>query len=49
MINKYHEILGWYGVVGVLADAYFQKNYQPVVLNIFWAGIAVFGILQIVC
>ena len=77
MIKKFHEVLGWYGVmaifgayflltinvfssenlvyqslnltgsIGILLDAYFQKNYQPVVLNIFWAIIAIWGIIQI--
>ncbi|MBI4691914.1 MAG: hypothetical protein HY773_00490 [Candidatus Terrybacteria bacterium] len=78
MKNKITEILGWYGVVaivaayimvtfsfikptdllylilngtgavGIVADAFNDKNYQPVVLNLIWAVVAIVAIIKLI-
>ncbi|MFA5130040.1 MAG: hypothetical protein WC477_03935 [Patescibacteria group bacterium] len=36
--------LNAFGSLGVVVDAFNQKNWQPVVLNAFWFLIALYGI-----
>ena len=36
------------GSVAILIEAYSKKDYQPVVLNLVWAGIAVLGLLRLI-
>ncbi|MBI2473357.1 hypothetical protein HYV70_02280 [Candidatus Uhrbacteria bacterium] len=43
----YHG-LNFFGGIGIIADALADKDYQPVVLNLIWMGIAVYAIIQIV-
>ena len=40
-------LLNLTGGIGIIADACYQKNYQPVILNIVWASIALLQILKI--
>ncbi len=44
--NPWYSILNLTGAIGILIDAYRQKNYQPVVLNIVWALIAVISLFK---
>lgn len=38
-------LLNLSGALGIGVDAWFQKNYQPVLLNVVWAVVAVFGLV----
>lgn len=40
---QYH-LLNLTGAIAIGFDAWKQKNFQPVVLNIVWAGVALVGI-----
>jgi hypothetical protein len=42
----YHG-LNLFGGVGIIVDALAVKNYQPVVLNIIWALIALYAISKL--
>jgi len=42
---QYHALNG-IGAVGIILDAFAQKNWQPVVLNAVWLGLAAFGIVS---
>lgn len=46
--NLLYQILNLTGAIGIMIDAYTDKNYQPVVLNIIWGGIALFAILNLI-
>ncbi len=39
-------LLNVLGSIGIIIDASRQKDYQPLVLNILWAVIAVFAIIK---
>lgn len=41
------QLLNLSGAVGIIIDAWKDKNYQPVLLNIVWAVIAVIAILNL--
>lgn len=41
-----YQLLNLTGALGVLTDAYTQRNYQPVVVNAFWAAIAVISLIR---
>lgn len=43
-----YQILNITGALGIAYDALKDKDYQPVVLNIIWALIALFSIIKIV-
>lgn len=45
--NILYSILNLTGALGIIIDAYKQKNYQPVVLNIIWALIAVISLVKL--
>lgn len=45
--NILYSILNLTGALGVMFKAWKQKDYQPVVLNIVWALIALISILQL--
>lgn len=42
---QYH-LLNGIGAVGIILDASAQKNWQPVVLNIFWLALAFIGVIS---
>jgi hypothetical protein len=42
-----YQLLNITGAVGIILDAWNQKNWQPVVLNIFWLLIALYAILKL--
>jgi hypothetical protein len=42
-----YQVLNATGALGVVLDAWNQKNWQPVVLNIFWLLIALYAILKL--
>ena len=42
---RYHG-LNLLGGVGIIVDAFADKNYQPVVLNLIWVAIAVYAIVR---
>ena len=41
-----YQLLNITGGLGILIDAYQQKNYQPVVLNLIWIIIAIVAIMR---
>ena len=44
--NYWYVILNLTGALGIVIDAWRQKNYQPVILNLVWAFIALFALLR---
>lgn len=46
--NLWYLILNLTGAIGIAVDAWKQKNYQPVVLNLVWAAVAVIALLRMV-
>jgi len=42
----WYQILNLTGAVGLGLEALFRKDYQPTILNLIWALIAVFAILR---
>jgi len=44
---RYHG-LNLLGGIGIIVDALADKNYQPAVLNLIWATIAVYAIVRVV-
>lgn len=43
----WYHFLNITGGLGILVDAYMQRNYQPVVLNVVWVAIGLISIVQI--
>jgi hypothetical protein len=43
----YHA-LNLIGGAGIMIDAFADKNYQPVVLNIAWISIAIWGVVRLI-
>ncbi len=41
-------VLNLTGAIGVLIEALWRGDYQPVVLNVFWAVIALVGVIRLV-
>lgn len=41
-----YQLLNFTGAFGILYEAWVKKDYEPVVLNIIWAVIALIGILR---
>ena len=41
-------LLNLTGSLGIMWDAWNQKNYQPVVLNVVWGLIALIGLIQLI-
>lgn len=42
-----YHVLNLTGGAGIMVDAYVDKNYQPVALNLIWVVIALFAIGKI--
>ncbi len=42
-----YHILNLVGGAGIIIDALADKNYQPAVLNLIWAAIAVYAIVKV--
>lgn len=45
--NIFYSLLNLTGALGIIFDAWKQKNYQPAVLNIIWAFIAVITLIKL--
>ncbi len=45
--NIWYQILNGTGALGIVTDAFYKKDYQPGVLNIIWAFVAVVAIAKI--
>lgn len=43
-----YQFLNLSGAIGIIIEAAYKKDKPPVVLNIVWAIIALFGIFQII-
>ncbi len=43
----WYHVINLTGGVGILIDAYADKNYQPVVLNVIWIAVAIYAITRI--
>lgn len=51
VLNQDHltyHVINLVGGIGIMIDAFADKNYQPAALNIIWIAIAVFAITRIV-
>ncbi len=46
--NIYYQLLNLSGALGIVYDSFKDKDYQPVVLNIIWAVIALIAIVNII-
>lgn len=46
--NLIYQLLNITGAVGIIVEASSRKDLQPVVLNIVWMLVALYGLLQIV-
>jgi hypothetical protein len=44
--NMWYQVLNGTGAICVAVDAYYDKNYQPAVLNIVWTLIALVALLK---
>ena len=44
----FYQLLNLTGAISIVLDAYKDKNYQPVVLNIVWAIIAIIALISII-
>jgi hypothetical protein len=42
-----YQLLNITGALGIVLDAWNQKDWQPMVLNIFWFLIALYAILKL--
>lgn len=45
--SLYYSILNLTGALGIIVDAWKQKNYQPVVLNIVWGLVALIALIRV--
>jgi hypothetical protein len=45
--NVWYQALNLTGAIGIVIDALNQKNYQPAVLNVIWAGVALIALVNI--
>lgn len=43
----FYQILNLIGALGVLVHSFSKKDYQPAILNVVWALIAVFALLNL--
>jgi hypothetical protein len=46
--NIWYQILNCTGALGVVVVSFYNKTYQPGILNIVWAIIAIIAIIRIV-
>lgn len=49
-IEKYPAAYQWmnlWGAIGIVINTYFKQAWAPMVLDIIWAGIALYALLQI--
>jgi len=46
--NIWYQILNGTGALGIVAVSFHKKTYQPGILNLIWAVIAVVVILRII-
>ncbi|MFA6445628.1 MAG: hypothetical protein WCW14_00035 [Candidatus Paceibacterota bacterium] len=42
-----YQILNLTGALGIVVDALDDKDYQPAVLNVIWAGIAIIALFRV--
>lgn len=45
--NPIYSFLNLTGALGIMLDAWKQKNYQPVILNIVWASVALITLIKL--
>jgi hypothetical protein len=45
--NLMYQLLNITGAVGVIVEASSRKDFQPVVLNIVWMLVALYGLLRL--
>jgi hypothetical protein len=41
-----YGFLNFFGAVGVIISSYAKKDFQPVILNVFWLLIALIGVIR---
>ena len=46
--NIWYQLLNLTGALGIAAVSYAKRAYQPMVLNVMWAGIAVVALVRII-
>ncbi len=44
--NVWYQILNGTGAVGIVVVSYYKRAYQPAVLNLVWAGIALVALIR---
>jgi hypothetical protein len=44
--DVWYQALNFTGALGIVVDAWSQKNYQPAVLNVIWALVALLGLIS---
>ncbi len=42
-----YSVLNIIGSIGILVDAYNQRNYQPAVLNLLWAAVGILALARL--
>lgn len=42
-----YQLLNLFGALGIVLSSYMKNNMQPVILNVFWALIALIAILNL--
>lgn len=42
----WYPVLNGTGALGLVIDAYYQKDYQPLALNVVWVLIALFSLIK---
>jgi hypothetical protein len=46
--SLFYQLLNLTGAIGILIVALYKRTAQTVILNIFWAGIAIFAIIGLI-
>lgn len=44
--HPHYQILNLTGAIGIIIDAWAAKNWQPAVLNLIWALVAIVGLIN---
>ena len=42
--NIWYHLLNLTGAIGIVTVSFYKKTWQPGVLNLFWAGIAIYAL-----
>ena len=45
--NIWYQLMNLVGAIGLLVISYFEKAYQPVLVNVVWMGISIVALVNI--